>query len=158
LKKPHHYAAPTAVSLAIARAWSGIEVHAAQRVRGWTMHLFRTSIFAKQSEGGLGIDVIATPTVGTATPPITEAMRSHGLSDTTLTVQFMKYIFLANLCGLPAIAVPVAYSSDSSLPISLHLMGSWWEEAMLLSTANAIEEKFVVNKRRRPASWTDVLS
>ena len=158
LGKAHHYGAPTAAALAIARAWSGLEVHAAQTVRGWAMEFMRTKIYASQSSGGLGIDLIASPTVGAATPKITPAMRTHGKSDTSLVVKFMKYIFMANLCGLPAVNVPVGYTESESLPMGLHLMASWWEESKLLAAARGFEEGFLPAVRRRPASWSDVLS
>ena len=65
---------------------------------------------------------------------------------------------MANLCGLPAVSVPIGYSERQSLPIGLHLMASWWEESKLLAAAHGFEKGYLPGVRRRPASWSDILS
>lgn len=50
----------------------------------------------------------------------------------------MRYVFMGNFLGNPAISLPVAYSEDN-LPICVQLMGRNWEEHVVLRAANSIE-------------------
>ena len=119
--------------LELGRAVSGVEVHAANRLRSWAMEtldgIFRTH----------GLSAIVTPTTGTTAPPLPAGATSDGESNTALVMQLVKHIFLANLLGLPAISVPVGLGGVSRLPVGLQLIGSWWEEATLLQLAGALE-------------------
>lgn len=66
----------------------------------------------------------------------------------------MKYIFLGNLLGLPGISVPVGYDDNTKLPVSMHLMGAHWEEAVLLRLANALETRHL--QRKKPSAFFDL--
>ena len=43
----------------------------------------------------------------------------------------MRFAFLANFTGVPAITFPVGYDRDG-LPVCLQVMGRWWDEDKLL--------------------------
>jgi Asp-tRNA(Asn)/Glu-tRNA(Gln) amidotransferase A subunit family amidase len=122
----------TVIQLVLGRAISAVEVHAANRLRSWSMELI----------GGLfkehRLDSIVTPTVGRTAPPLPPGAMSDGTSDTSVVVDLMKHIFLANLLGLPAISVPVGLGRETELPCAIQLIGEWWEEAKLLRLANAL--------------------
>ena len=45
------------------------------------------------------------------------------------------YTVLANLAGLPAIAIPVGEDAEGHLPVGFQLMADLWEEAELLAFA-----------------------
>ena len=122
----------TAIQLELGRAVSGVEVHAANRLRSWAMQEV-DGIFARE-----GLSAIVTPTVGITAPPLPAGAIRDGESNTALVMQTVKHIFLANLLGLPAISVPIALGESSRLPVGLQLIGRWWEEATLLHLAGAL--------------------
>lgn len=51
----------------------------------------------------------------------------------------MRYVFPANLAGLPAISFPVGYDAIG-LPVGMQAMGRHWEEATLLRIACVAEQ------------------
>jgi len=53
-------------------------------------------------------------------------------------MRMMKYIFLANYIGNPAINIPININDDK-LPIGLHFMADHWKEDILLKLAIFIE-------------------
>ena len=123
----------TAIQLAIGRSLTAVEVHAANRLRSWGMEMIN-KLFESER-----LDAIVTPTVARTAPVLTSGMRASGASDTALVVELMKHIFLANLLGLPALSVPLGLGAETSLPIGLQLIGSWWEEGKLLRLAKALD-------------------
>mmetsp|Transcript_6312 Transcript_6312/g.10530 ORF Transcript_6312/g.10530 Transcript_6312/m.10530 type:complete len:97 (+) Transcript_6312:1-291(+) len=70
-----------------------------------------------------------------ARPPQSDLV---GLSDTGLFVQMMRFIWPANLVGLPGLAVPINVDSDG-LPLSIQIMCGHWHEADCLSVGSVIE-------------------
>ena len=48
---------------------------------------------------------------------------------------YLEDIFtvLANLAGVPALAVPAGTHPDNGMPVGLQLMGNLWEEGELLA-------------------------
>jgi Asp-tRNA(Asn)/Glu-tRNA(Gln) amidotransferase A subunit family amidase len=73
------------------------------------------------------VDMIVTPTCPIAAPLI-DATRSasHGRSDLTSSSAIMRYIFLANLCGNPAVSFPVGYAKGTGLPIGIQFMADMY--------------------------------
>eukprot|EP00581_Thalassiosira_minuscula_P002387 CAMPEP_0183749342 /NCGR_PEP_ID=MMETSP0737-20130205/68236_1 /TAXON_ID=385413 /ORGANISM="Thalassiosira miniscula, Strain CCMP1093" /LENGTH=553 /DNA_ID=CAMNT_0025985095 /DNA_START=105 /DNA_END=1766 /DNA_ORIENTATION=+ len=139
----------TRVSLTIGKCWSAAEFLAAQKVRSYAMHhvedLFRNKV-----------DVILSPATPCCAPPFRADARSHGESNLPMTSALMRYVIHGNLTGLPAIAFPVAYDEDTSLPISLQIQAAHWREDLLLHVAR--ESQGILKKGvAKPSMYVDVL-
>jgi aspartyl-tRNA(Asn)/glutamyl-tRNA(Gln) amidotransferase subunit A len=61
----------------------------------------------------------------------------EGWSDLSTTTRLMRFAFLANLTGHPALTVPVG--EDAGLPLGLQLMGRAWDEVTLLRLGARVE-------------------
>ena len=103
------------------------------------------------------VDVIVTPTTGCVAPPISPAAIPLGEIDATSSGKLMRFAFLANLCGNPALTIPVGYTNDQGLPIGLQLMGRNYEDRVLLRLGLALEQsgKFPL---RKPQVFYDLLN
>ena len=55
----------------------------------------------------------------------------------------------ANLCGLPALSLPMGFDG-SGLPLGLQLIGAPWREARLVQVGQACQERTEWNTRRPP--------
>ena len=110
---------------------------------------FITKLFEK-------VDLLVTPTVPCVAPPITPDSISDGKSDPPLTGRLMQFACLANLTGIPSIAMPVGQSKEG-LPISLQVMASWYEDGKLLTVAYALEKAGFTAKRAKDRFY-DVLA
>lgn len=86
------------------------------------------------------VDVIITPTTADVAPEITQDMLENGESNLMAVSQMMKYVFLANFTGIPAISIPIDYSKKG-LPIGLQINGKWWDETTLLKFAYVTERE-----------------
>jgi len=96
------------------------------------------------------VDVIAWPTVP-APAPLLEAPLVELPSGTLSADQAnVRGAALANMTGIPAISVPVGFSSDG-LPLALQLQAAWGADELLLDAAEALER---ANDRR----WVDATS
>lgn len=95
------------------------------------------------------VDVILSP--GTAKPaqafPL--ANPTQGWSDLSIDTEYMRYVYIGNLTGLPAISFPAGYDSNG-LPIGMQAMGNHWQEHLLLRVAYNAEQ---VLERRAPANF-----
>ena len=85
------------------------------------------------------VDVIVTPSTACTITPVTPAAVEVGEVDGTTSGRLMRYAFLANLCGNPALTLPVGYTEETGLPIGLQLMGRHYEERVLLRLGLALE-------------------
>lgn len=86
------------------------------------------------------VDAIVTPTTACFVPPVSPAAVPLGEINATISGRLMRFAFLANLCGNPALTVPVGYSDvDNGLPIGVQLMGRCYEERVLLRLGLALE-------------------
>ena len=137
----------TYIQLQIGRQVSGMEYLACLRIRAFALSRWR-ALFLQSPF----LDVIVTPTV-----PMTATLRpkgsdSVGFSDSALMVQLMRYIWPANLVGLPSIAVPAGVDSDG-IPVSLQVICLHWQEADCLSVGHEIEQIF---KDERPIPPTNL--
>lgn len=122
----------TRVALAMGRSMTAVEIHAANRLRSWAMDLFERELF-----GRLSLDAVVSPTTPIVAPPLSAAAAAGGESDTALTVKLIKFVFLANLLGLPSLSVPV---ESPGLPVGLLLTAPWWRESALLGLAKSMPE------------------
>ncbi|KND02936.1 uncharacterized protein SPPG_02016 [Spizellomyces punctatus DAOM BR117] len=101
------------------------------------------------------VDVIVTPTTGITAPKIPSGALKWGFSDYTTSGKAMRFIFMANLLGIPAISVPVGYTPEG-LPIGMQFQAKWWNEELLLRLAHVSEDLFAA-ERRKPAVFYDLL-
>ena len=101
------------------------------------------------------VDVIATPSTGCAAPQIPPSALSHGIGDVYTMSKLTRFSFLANLTGIPSITVPVGLNEEG-LPLSLQIMGPWYEEGLLLQVAHVLE-KAGYTAHRPTAMYYDVL-
>ena len=118
------------MNLALARRITSADYLKAQRLR----ERFFAAFMSVLSD----VDVIVTPTTACAAPIIRDDALSTGDSNLPLLDRIMRFTPSANLTGLPAISVPVGYTTHG-LPIGLQFMGRPWAEARLLEVASAVE-------------------
>ena len=130
-------------------AFSAIEYVNAQRQRTRAMEALRF-VFGK-------VDVIATPASAVTAPEIAPEAVPLGVLDGANSGKLMRFAFLANLTGIPGLVLPVGYTKGAGLPISLQLMGSWYQENLLLKVGWALEQTGAF-PARRPKVFYDVIS
>jgi len=82
--------------------------------------------------------------------------KKQSVSDTNTSLRSMRYVFLANFTGCPAICVTVGYEEGTNMPVSLMAMGEWGKEEQLLSWAQDVIATSG-KTRRRGQTWVDVL-
>ena len=126
------------INLAIARALTARDYVRAQQVRT-RMNDHFDHAFAL-------CDVIATPTTGVTAPLIKRDARRRGESNLEVLSALMRFAFVSNLTGHPALSVPAGYD-PAGLPIGLQLIGRPWEEHVLFRAGEAAE---ALVPRRRP--------
>jgi Asp-tRNA(Asn)/Glu-tRNA(Gln) amidotransferase A subunit family amidase len=150
---------PNKLLLSAAAQENAVEWLGSNRLRELLM---RHLAFLFQSHPGLLIMTPTTSIIGWARQPADDAF---GVSDTNKTVESMKFIFLANLTGIPAVSAPVGYvdpeQGEGRLAIGLQAMGEWGAEEQLLAWAREAEEYLhneVEGGRRRPETWFDVFA
>ncbi|WP_425073133.1 amidase [Sagittula sp. S175] len=85
-------------------------------------------------------DVLACPVTGLAPLPV-EIEYPPEVAGTPSTdyLDWLGFAFLATLCGLPALSLPVGFT-DTGLPVGLQLIGPPRGEARLLQVAHRLEQ------------------
>jgi amidase len=100
------------------------------------------------------IDVLLTPTVGRAPPPIglldmnTNDLAAFGREAGKVS----NFLGIMNITGQPAMSVPLHWSADD-LPIGVHFAGRWGAEPLLFSLAAQLE-KAAPWAHRRPKGFS----
>jgi Asp-tRNA(Asn)/Glu-tRNA(Gln) amidotransferase A subunit family amidase len=122
---------PSRVTLAVGRQLTGRDYVRAQQAR--------TLLYQALERALQNADVVVTPTTALVAPPIPADALSRGESDLETTSGLMRYIFLANLTGHPAISVPAGYD-DRGMPVGLQAIGRPWAESTLLRLAAVAEQ------------------
>lgn len=119
--------------------------------------------------------LIVTPTTSCAGWPVrSPGELSRGVSDGDQTLKTMEYVWLANFCGLPSIAVPAGFvtpegqpgagsvaerTTRGRVPVGLMATGEWASEAQLLRFGLDAEEVVAVGARMdRPPIWVDAVA
>lgn len=147
--------ANTRVTVALGATWTAQEVLAAERLRHWLFQYVRDQ-FAEHS-----LSAIASPTLPFTAPELTKEAQTDGESNTPLVTEMMKYIFMANFLGLPAVTVPVGFdASNDNMPIGFQLMGNHWSEAKLLRLARTVEADSAIGRAKaqvEPLDFVDLL-
>jgi aspartyl-tRNA(Asn)/glutamyl-tRNA(Gln) amidotransferase subunit A len=95
------------------------------------------------------VDLIAFPTAANTAPPITAAEARSGIVDMRALDAACRFVFLANLLGLPAASAPVG-SAANGLPVGLQLIGDAWDEASVLAAVAHLERVEVARVPRAP--------
>lgn len=85
-------------------------------------------------------DVLACPVTGAAPRPV-EIEYPTAVAGTPCTdyLDWLRFAFLATICGLPALSLPVG-ATASGLPVGLQLIGPPRGEARLLQIAHRLEQ------------------
>jgi aspartyl-tRNA(Asn)/glutamyl-tRNA(Gln) amidotransferase subunit A len=84
------------------------------------------------------VDLYASPTVASAAPKVRPRAEIAGEADQATTNDLVRFTFLGNLTGLPALTAPVGVQG-ARLPVGLQLMARPWDEATLLAAAYGLE-------------------
>lgn len=100
----------------------------------------RTLMFRELEEIFRSVDVLATPTLPIAPPPVgTRTVQVQDVSMAT-TFAFLRYTSPFNLTGLPAISLPNGRDQDGA-PVGLQLVGPYGADARVLQAARALERE-----------------
>ena len=102
------------------------------------------------------VDLLALPSMVSTALEASEAEMKSGFVDSRGLDSACRFMFLANLTGLPAISMPVGHDKNR-LPIGLQLVGDAWDEATVLA-ASAHLERIGVAKSTRPEISVDVFA
>ncbi|XP_067849100.1 uncharacterized protein [Heptranchias perlo] len=136
----------TRATLALASKFTVTDFIQANRQRSRTMQ-FLKEIFND-------VHCIVTPAIPCTALPSESSDFKTGCSDFHALFCTMRYMQLANLTGIPALVVPVGYSS-SNLPINLQIMSKWWDEAILFRVGLKVEQFRAETKK--PQIYYDLL-
>ncbi|KAI0390010.1 amidase signature enzyme [Xylariaceae sp. FL0594] len=119
------------------------------------------ALFRRHHDPGL---LIVTPTTPDAGWPVHPGDEAYGVSDGNRTIRTMRYVWLANSTGCPAVTAPVGYAEpeqgEGRLPIGLMAMAEWGQEERLLAWAAEAEgylNGVLEGGRSRPKDWVDVV-
>ncbi len=143
--KHRSFGAPTRVNLALGRAVTARDYVHAQRMRTRALNIF-SNIFSE-------VDVILTPTTAVTAPPIPTNTGTIGWNDLSTVTELMRFVFVGNLTGLPAISFPVGYDKQG-MPIGMQAMAAHWQENLLFQIASFAEKHM---ERKRPFVWHNLL-
>jgi amidase len=114
------------------RTASGVELHAALATFRGIGQMLADMFFATY-------DAILTPTVATPPPAIGAFTADPDpAADFDRMSAFMPYTPLPNICGLPAISLPL-HQGDDGLPVGVMLAGRYGAEATLIALGSQLE-------------------
>jgi aspartyl-tRNA(Asn)/glutamyl-tRNA(Gln) amidotransferase subunit A len=85
------------------------------------------------------VDVLAWPTVPAPAPPLENPTVNLPSGAYPADYANPRQAGIANLTGIPAISLPVGFSS-TGLPIGLQLLAAWGRDELLLDCAEALEQ------------------
>lgn len=148
------YNAANKILLSVASRTPAIDYAAASKVRTMMMSHFA---YLFQKHPGM---ILVTPTTPLPGVKIDPRDISAGVSDTNTSLKSMRYVFLANFIGTPAINVGVGYAEETRVPIGLMGMAEWGREEDLLGWGKDVVSELELaegKKRKRGEIWVDVL-
>ena len=90
-------------------------------------------------------DIIATPALGMVPRPIGWYTDADADTDYLRQCQYSPYTSMVNVCGLPAISVPI-FTTAEGLSMSIQLIGRPSAEADLLTVSAQLEDHFRANQ------------
>lgn len=136
----------TEMNLDIASTFTAEDYNKAQRQRTRSINLMK-QLFKT-------VDCILTPGFGNFVPCLDDTILEYGFVDLKRLTEIMRYAAQANLTGVPAMSVPVAYSKEDGLPIALQITTPWWREDIMFRIAHALEG---VCETQKPQVYYDLL-
>lgn len=95
---------------------------------------WRTRAVAQVEQVLQEVHVLVTPATGILPPRLSPRAQRSGRIDTTQLLRIIRFTFLTNLTGHPALVLPWGPTSQN-LPRGLQLIGRYWEEPLLLRLA-----------------------
>ena len=140
--------------MGMSRLFTGRDYVAAQRVRSYAMQMW-DALFQEYQ-----LDAIVTPSTAARAPIIEADVVEAGESNLPVTTLIMRYAFVANLVGMPAITVPIYSQDEVNAPVGLQLMGEHYREDVVLRLANAVEDiqlQKYAKKMPKPAAYYDII-
>jgi aspartyl-tRNA(Asn)/glutamyl-tRNA(Gln) amidotransferase subunit A len=133
--------ADLAISYAVLGQMSAAEYTHSQRVR---------SGIRREVAGALReVDLLGLPSTAATATRVTDAEFDGGFLDARALDSLCRFMFLANLTGLPALTAPVGLD-EGKMPVGLQLVGDAFDEATVLA-ASAHLERLGVARVERPA-------
>ncbi|MCX7808957.1 MAG: amidase, partial [Deltaproteobacteria bacterium] len=84
------------------------------------------------------VDLLALPTTVRGAPPISDLEAKEGMADPKALADASRFVYIANLCGLPAGTAPVGTDSQG-LPVGLQFIADAWDEATVLQVMAHLE-------------------
>jgi Asp-tRNA(Asn)/Glu-tRNA(Gln) amidotransferase A subunit family amidase len=99
----------------------------------------RAAVRVSLAETFASVDLLAWPATASPAPPIDDPWVVLPSGRMPADISNARQAMLANLCGVPAISVPVGLHPNG-LPIGLQLMAPWGGEGRLLDAALRLEE------------------
>ncbi|KAL8923841.1 MAG: hypothetical protein Q9208_004402 [Pyrenodesmia sp. 3 TL-2023] len=153
---PATLSASNKLLLGVGACVPGTDLLLAQRLRSMLMqHL--ASLF--QQHPGM---LIVTPTTPNAGWRLEPGDLKYGVSDSNMSVESMRYVWLANFTGCPAITVPVGMvqvrQGEDKVPVGLMAMSEWGDEEGLIEWGKEAEEwawREGEERVRRGKGWED---
>ena len=139
----------TRFSLSIGKSWSSSEFLAAQKVRAFAMQHIE-DLFKNK------VDVIVSPATPCIAPVLKDDALSCGESNLSETSALMRYMIHGNFTGIPGIVFPIAFDTETFLPISIQVSSSHWREDLLLRVA-ADSQGILKNGVAKPSIYVNVL-
>lgn len=164
-KTAGHFEANTEITVGLGKAATSVEANSADKLRTYLLKYVK-DLFV--GENNTKLDVLAMPTLPMLARKIPSNAFETGESNVVVTVEMMKYIFLANFIGLPAITIPIGYlpvnavnvnkekdennmsklaatkndqpEPEINMPVGLQFVGNHWTENKLLTLASELEE------------------
>jgi Asp-tRNA(Asn)/Glu-tRNA(Gln) amidotransferase A subunit family amidase len=129
----------TQLNIAIARGSTAVDYVHAQRVRTGAIAHFERALH--------GVDAIITPASGNTAPRM--SADGGAVSDLSRSMETMRFAYVSNFTGHPAISFPAGYDS-TELPIGMQAIGRAWGERLLLRLAAFAD---TVVERRKPQRY-----
>lgn len=129
----------SAVGYLESRAWLGTF---SRHVAAW---------WAGADEGGQGFDVLVTPTINGAPPPLGHLVDPDPRLAGQRTRDLMPYTAQFNVTGQPAVSLPLHTSRDG-LPLGVQLVAAYGREDLLVRVAAQLEQAAPWADRRPPVS------
>ena len=151
-----HLSAANKILLSVGRQTPGADLLLAQKLRNLLMqHL----AYLFHEHPGLLIVTPTTPNVGWRISG-GEGDLKYGVSDANMSLKSMRYVWLANFTGCPALNIPVGMvdveAGEGEIPIGMMAMAEWCDEEGLLRFGRE-GEKWLQREKKVPKAktWVD---